>query len=902
MTAELDTQVATLNLLAKALLLAGQTSSSLEESERALVLARRARSPQAIGGAWYRVGEANYYLGRHLEAVEAYQESVAIWEGLGRTDELVRALIDLGYAQLDLSLIDAAFGSLDRAQEAAGQNALSKGRVRVARAHLHSRLGEKEAAARMYQAAIPSLRQEGDQVEVGRALSGLGFVYLSMGQPEVALSYYKDAAEAFAGAGSKVGRAGQWVKMGECHMMQDRTELAVQCYKRAYQVYRLAEDRRMESYTLRLLGEAYLELHDIGSALQFLRDAQEANRSPSDASRIVDPRDEAYILNALGQALRTQGDLPQALVHYQEALELSRRARDPLGEVVSLSNIAQSRLDLGKPELALDPIQNAIQLSESVRLRVMGFMLKSSFLDSVYRTRELEVETLMQMHAREPAKGFDHQALAASDRSRSQNFLEQLQVRATFSNSEVDSAQQSLEENLLRDLKGMISRLQRIPSDLPEVAGLNERIERALTKLDRVDAAANAPAQWHFRRDHQELDLSSIQQSLRGRDMMVLEYALGARESYLWTVTPQEVRSFILPPADEISEAVSRLLDHLARHRVDEEAGYRATANRLSRMLLSPVSHLIEDKSLLIVPDGVLHYLPFQALPIPAALEAGGSAPGGKGLPELLVHRHRIAMVSSLSTLAVLQKRVGRVTRPRSAAVYADPVFGLDDRRVGGQSDSPDSGTDESLGGRRAESGRPRAGAAPLPASRREAEQIATLLGPSNVHLALGLDANLEDVLNQDLGSFRYLHFATHAVLDEVHPDLSGLILSLVDAQGNAQDGYLRLHAISRMKIGADVVVLSACESALGREVKGLGVVSLVNGFFRAGAGRVVATLWKVDDAASQFLMGHFYSGMVNQGLPPSESLRQAQRKMLEHDRFRSPFYWAAFVLHGRMD
>ena len=149
------------------------------------------------------------------------------------------------------------------------------------------------------------------------------------------------------------------------------------------------------------------------------------------------------------------------------------------------------------------------------------------------------------------------------------------------------------------------------------------------------------------------------------------------------------------------------------------------------------------------------------------------------------------------------------------------------------------------------------------------------------------------------LADYRIVHFATHGLINNQHPDLSGIVLSLVDEQGRTQNGFLRLYDIYNLKLNADLVVLSACQTALGKEIKGEGLVGLTRGFMYAGAPRVVASLWRIDDRATAEIMKRFYTGMLKDGLRPAAALRAAQISMLNDKRWQSPHFWAAFTLQG---
>ena len=253
--------------------------------------------------------------------------------------------------------------------------------------------------------------------------------------------------------------------------------------------------------------------------------------------------------------------------------------------------------------------------------------------------------------------------------------------------------------------------------------------------------------------------------------------------------------------------------------------------------------------------------------------------------------------------LAVLRRETaGRQPAPRTVAILADPVFDADDPRVTSFVRRPTSPIKNETASRAADltdSVNARDGLSRLPFSREEANAIAALAPGSDVSRVTDFNASRATALGGALSGHRIVHFATHGVLDSERPALSGLILSRVDERGKPQDGYLRQHDIYNMRLDADLVVLSACQTALGKEIKGEGLVGLTRAFMYAGAPRVVASLWQVNDLATAELMKKFYRGMLQQKLRPAAALRAAQLEMSQDPRWASPYYWAGFVLQG---
>jgi CHAT domain-containing protein len=393
--------------------------------------------------------------------------------------------------------------------------------------------------------------------------------------------------------------------------------------------------------------------------------------------------------------------------------------------------------------------------------------------------------------------------------------------------------------------------------------------------------------------------------------MMLLEYSLGSEHSYLWATTRESVTSYELPKRSEIDAAARALyseltarqplpsetqLQYLARVK-EADTQYEREATALGKVLLGPVTALLGKKRLLIVADGSLGYLPFASLPSPAP-----------GLPpRALIAANEIVYLPSASTLAVLRSQIsGRARAPKTLAVFADPVFDKSDDRVSRGLTIPINAKQQAVNSGVAELGLRDAGMlaealplARLPFSRQEAEAIIALAPPGETLKAVGFSANLNTALSPELAHFRIVHFATHALVNPEHPYLTGLLLSLVDEQGQPQDGFLSLNQIYNLNLPADFVMLSACQTAKGKEVKGEGIIGLTRAFMYAGAPRVVASLWKVDDAATAEISKRFYRGFLKEGLRPAAALQAAQLQMSRHRLWHSPYYWAGFVLQG---
>lgn len=406
----------------------------------------------------------------------------------------------------------------------------------------------------------------------------------------------------------------------------------------------------------------------------------------------------------------------------------------------------------------------------------------------------------------------------------------------------------------------------------------------------------------------------------------MLEYTLGDERSYLWAVTKTSMTTYQLPGRAMLEES-ARGVYHLltARQPAPGETGaqyreriaisdiqYRQEAAALGQMLLGPVAAQLGAKRLLVIPDGALQYLPFDALPVPAGPEpaegqSAATATGGEFSAPLMLE-HEVVNIPSIAILSEIRREESRrISAHNTIAVLADPVFDNRDPRLrpAGESGAVvaserDADVQQALRVSGETDGKVQL--ARLPSTLREARAIIALAPEGEGLLATGVEASRDRALSSELGQYRIVHFATHGFIDSEHPELSGIILSLVDGRGNRRNGFLRLYDIYNLNLNADLVVLSACRTGIGKDVKGEGLVGLARGFMYAGSKSVVASLWKVDDEATAELMTHFYTSMLKDGRPPAAALREAKKAMWEQERWRAPYFWAAFTLQGEYE
>ncbi|HEX9659515.1 MAG TPA: CHAT domain-containing protein, partial [Rhodothermales bacterium] len=394
----------------------------------------------------------------------------------------------------------------------------------------------------------------------------------------------------------------------------------------------------------------------------------------------------------------------------------------------------------------------------------------------------------------------------------------------------------------------------------------------------------------------QPLDADTIRNDLLDEDTTMLVYGFGVERCFLWSITSGGIEAFVLPERSRIEKLGRKVYDVWSRRTSWATDHAEPFARELSDRLLKPAAKDLGRRRLVVIGEGVFSFLPFAALPDPRYDPEDDPVP--------LIEHHEILRLPSASVLATLRRSRSTKTLPTGlVAVLADPVFSLDDPRVqapgaispdnqGSSAGSPPSPLErsaEDLGITEFER---------LLHSRTEAANILALVPPEKGFLALDFDASRGTVLSGRLRDYQMIHFATHGLLNTEHAELSGLVLSRVSEQGVPVNGFLRVHEIYDLDLRADLVTLSACKTGLGEDVRGEGLVGLVQAFLYAGARRAVVSLWNVSDHATAELMIRLYRGIFEDGLHLASALREAQLSMLREE-FWSPKDWAGFVVYG---
>ncbi|HEV2915099.1 MAG TPA: CHAT domain-containing protein [Pyrinomonadaceae bacterium] len=871
------------------------------------------------------LGEIYYSLSDLQKSLEFFERALVLWSSVGDRRGEALAHLNLGYS----------FNDLGDLQKAASHYELSLGLwqatndlrgvalAQTALGGIHSFLGEKQKALDLHKQAVSFFRAMRNYQGEAASLNGIAQVYEDLNEYEAALDNYEQALRVNERIGNRdFASLGKYC-VGRILYQTGEIDRALDNYRQSLELSREVGDRAIEAHVLKGIGMIYNAKGEKQKALEQFRLVLRLY------SRLGNRRGHAYTLSNIGYIYAEAGEKQKALEYHRRALPLMRAAQDRRGEALALFNIARAERDRGNLNQALSLVKESIEIIETMRTKVTNEELRTSYFASVHQHYELYIDLLMRLDGQHPEGGFAAAALLASEKARARSLLESLSEERAELHHGARSALLDQERELQQKLDARAEYKMRLVSDGKQAEAQAVEIDREIRALTIEYQEVRSRIREQIPRyaaltQPDLLQVEDIQREVEADDTLLLEFALGDERSYLWALSADGLKSYELPDRLTIENAARKVYELLtARQSISDQppsrreelireadAAYWQQAAALSQMLLGPVAGQLNARRLLIVSDGFLQNIPFEALPAPAVMNPQGAPPIRASLradqPEPLFFNHEIVGLPSALILLALRYEKGQPAPPaKMIAVLADPVFDKDDPRVIARSIGDESAAKHEndaylhralrgMDGQTDSLNIPR-----LPSTHREAEAIMAVTPRAQGMMATGFEASRERVLDADLGQYRILHFATHGVLDSEHPELSGIILSLVDEHGNSQKGFLRLHDIYNLDLHTDLIVLSTCRSGLGRDIRGEGLVSLTRGFMYAGSKSVVASLWKVDDEATAELMNHFYSALLKDGLSPAAALRAAKMEMWKQERWRTPFFWAAFVLQG---
>jgi CHAT domain-containing protein len=810
----------------------------------------------------------------------------------------------------------------------------------------HQDSGELQAALESYLQSLELSRANSDVERENLVLGALGTLYFALGDKTKAIDCYSQSLSYGESQADHTLEVSSLINLGVAYKALGDNARALSSYLKALPLTRSLGDQATEAAVLTNLARLYDLTGDKQNAVAINQQVLSLWRA------LGDQNGELVTLKNLGGLAESDGRIAESLKCLNQALNLSQTLGDSMQEAHIRGDLARVGREIGSFNDSRVQIEQALTIIESMRGQLLSPDLRSSFTAANRRYYEFYVDLLMQQHqlqsSNEGARlrtdktfpNYAAEALRVSESAHARALSDLIAEAQIDIYQGVDAGLISRERKMTQTLtakKAERAALVRKKASAVEIVQLDREIltlslacEQAKTEIKR------ASPQYASLVYPEPNGLAEIQRQLLDADTLLLEYSLGEQRSYLWVVSRDGLRSFTLPGRDRIEQQARRYYELLTARgetvkfekpnqkqaRITQADGeLNRAAAALSQTLLGAASDLLGQRRLLVVGDGVLNYIPFGALPEPGTGGQGDKETGGKKITRpvaavRLVANHEIVNLPSGSVLAEIRRDApNRRQATSDLAVVADPVFSQNDARL---SLGNNNSTSQSISSQtvaflpwnsapaespaftlRTSGERDAQGMSRLLASRQEAERIAQFAADGRRLMALDFQANRDLVTSGALSQYRFLHFATHGLLNSQTPELSGLVFSLVDEKGQPQKGVLRLNDIYNLKLAADLVVLSACRTGLGKEVRGEGAIGLPRGFMYAGVPRVISSLWSVDDVATAELMARFYREMLTGQKTPAAALRAAQLSLSKEKKWQEPYFWAGFVLQG---
>lgn len=875
---------------------AGNDSVAESELDTANRLQLAAAYPEADAARSFANAELQYSRFKMPETITFASRARELWMLSGNTDRQIEAngLIAYAHAALyePLDAENLANESLELARKSGNKRA--EAITLAQKAFVLTLMNEPIKALDLCKTAERMFPEGVDLGEQAQLANGIGGIYWLLGDLRTSHAYSQKAFDLFGRDRSPRGQLATLVSLIDLSFALGDSNQAFEYHRQANSLSKQLNNDYFIAIADRFVANHYLNTGDPDTAIRYYERILTRLTQSGFKSGI------SSIHSNLGEAYFRKNDLKQARIHFEAAQELNHSVSDRFAESQSLFDLARLSKAGGDLGASTKLVGEAIAVTESLRDKVVNQRIRSEYFATINERYAFAIGAFVH-------EGRDAESFRLAERGRAREVIENLTVAHAGIFADADELIVARERSTRVTLNAKADKLTdllRRGGTGAERSALENEIGDLQYQLEQIRAEIKEKSpEYSAIKDLPEFDVSDFQASVLGENDALLEYFFGKDESYLWLVGRNDFAAFALPGREEIESKIDELLGLLDARRplanetsqqfrdrvAATDARFGPAARELSNIILGPVAGKLAGKRIIVVPDGKLHYFGISALPLPNS---------NSDDPILLTNE--VVYQPSAQTLSLLTKFRSNAgeKRKRDLLVFSDPVFGRDDARLEGVEAPHAAQQDETLNLRFAES---LEGLQRLPASGREAETIANIVGSRGTDIFTGFGATRDQLLASQLSDYKIIHLATHGLINHDRPDLSAVILSRFDENGQPRDESVRLQDIYGMKLNADLVVLSACQTAAGKEIKGEGVMGLNSAFLQAGAHSVVASLWQVDDNATNLLMKEFYRGMAN-GRPVSAALRDAQLALYRDPQFRSPFFWAAFTLQGDMN
>jgi CHAT domain-containing protein/lipopolysaccharide biosynthesis regulator YciM len=862
----------------------GDRDKTLTSFQEALTIREAVDDRQLVGNSYSDIGSVHFvFFKDYHKAIDHFLKSVEIRQSIGDLESLSRTLPRLAIAYERLGNLDEAFSNYQRAAEL-GRILGNQSRTGISLYNAGLMLknsGEYIKALDLLSEALAIHRELNDQKRVGETLNVMGNIYRRLGEYEAALRTHQENVGIMKTLGNEQGVATGIMNLGILYKNLERKEKAVEQYESALELFKKLEHEEGILNSLTNLGSTHQELGNLEMSETCLREALEKSQAMNYKDAVTSN------MNNLANTLNFSGRLDEALTLLEEALPMAEELNKPELTVAVLLSIGDNYERRGEYDTAMSYYHQALKVVESQRVSLLSEQYKAGYFSRQRYIFESIVHLLGKMDRIDPSADYAARAFHIAEQGKARAFLDLLA-------ESLAGVRQGSDENLIGRQTALLAEMAKIQKELQNESMKPERnfeilenLKGQLSELERrqkdleIEIREKNPRYSELQYPR-PVTIEEVQKSVLDGKTVMLAYFLGDSSSSLWAVSNKRFSHFILPERKILEDQIE-ILRYALEHPEEENPDFFAgSSHRLYELLIQPAEKSIpKNKRLIIIPDGILHLLPFEILTT-GEIEANTSY--GK-LP-YLIRRNAVCYCQSASVLAKLmeERRTKKAKSERTLFAMGDPVF--------------ETGSDSSAGP--AESHL--TGSTPfqrLEHSGEEIKNIASLFPEKQTTLLLRDQATEENLKHSGaLQNADYIHLATHGIVNERKPDFSGLLFP--QTTESEEDGFLQAAEIFNLPLRADLAVLSACETGLGKMVRGEGIIGLTRAFMYAGAPSVVMSLWRVSDISTAELMQRFYANIMKKNMDKAEALRRSKISMIQSKEFCHPFYWSAFILTGK--
>jgi CHAT domain-containing protein len=830
------------------------------------------------------IGVAYHMEGRYDDALRAYRRTVPLYEQLGETPGQAAVLQNISLVEFELGRLSDSVPHYAQVLDllARDDDPTLYASILCNSALANWASGHYDTALRQLGEALPIMRAAGDKYWEAHILNNTGVVYDALGDRERALDFYRQALALRTVELDPRGRVSSLRTIANILRDQGKPDQALQMHEEALALASGSARKRV--------------LVQIGRDLLALGRRDEAVQRVQAAIDVREPGDDVVRARALvvrGQARASINDFANAQADFSAALRTFRTYEQAEDELDTWVQTARAMRAHGASDDALAALDKALALAEEVRTQSANPELRATLLQPLRPAFDLKISLLAERYfanAAHPDERTARLALSTAERARARALedFERLDLSAPGVPPQLAARRQAIYRELASRRFRLTATVDRAGTEDARVRTIRADIATLRQELDQIDAQIGAASATAARAKDTRAKTAAPLEMRAPAGVAMVEYWLGADEAFAWLVDGDHVTLSRLGASAAISNAARAFHTALHNFGVTPAKERLELGTRLYDLALRPLgARVLESRTLIFVPDGALHYVPFAALRV-----------GTPARAQFLVENHDVAVTPSIGMFLRARSQAPKAAPTREMLLVADPVYTLSDARLAslsGNAQAVPKKTSASLfslfRGADDEGELQR-----LPGTAREAATIAGLLPKGSVDRLEGFAANRDRFLNAGLERYRFIHIASHAVSDADIPQASALILSRFDARAQPIDGNVLAADFVPLQLNARAVVLSACDTDIGKDIAGEGLVGLRYVVLARGAQAVISSLWPVSDQATAQMMSAFYPPLLRGEAHVEAAFSAAMRTMIAGS-LRDPSLWSAFAL-----